>query len=323
MNSVALRDHGGGLDDAIGRYGGARADWIDLSTGISPRPWPVPQMPPEVWTSLPDRDAQAGLERAARAAWRVPADAAILAAPGTSSLIARIPALAPAGRVHIPGPTYNEHGAAFAAAGWMATGSPHDADAAVAVHPNNPDGHLWPAPLGAPLSIVDESFCDLVPDVSLVAHAARPGTVILKSFGKFWGLAGLRLGFAIGAPDLIAVLAQMLGPWPVSGPALHMGARALTDTGWAADMRRRHAKDAARLDRAMARTDPSPHGTDLFRLYGVGDAARWHDALARRRILTRRFPWSTTALRLGLPPPGSWDRVEAALSQVAASVPVR
>ena len=194
------RDHGGGLDAAVRRFGGARGDWIDLSTGINPVPYPVAGLPDAAWTDLPDSGAQAALVASARAFWAVPDGAAVLAAPGASALIARLPALAPAGTVQIPGPTYNEHAAAFAAHGWQvvenaATG----ADAQVVVHPNNPTG-AWAAPdsLTAPLAVIDESFCDLAPGRSLIAHAAQPGRVVLKSFGKFWGLAGLRLGFAIG-----------------------------------------------------------------------------------------------------------------------------
>ena len=310
---AAPPDHGGGIDAAARRWGGARGDWLDLSTGINPVPYPLPALPPDAWTALPDHAATEALEAAARAFWRVPPEAALLVAPGASALIARIPHLAPAGRVAIPGPTYNEHARAFAAAGWRVTDG-GAAGAMVAVHPNNPDGRTWrESDLAAPLTVIDESFCDATPDASLIALAARPGTLVLKSFGKFWGLAGLRLGFAIGDPALAARLAALQGPWPVSGPALAVGAAALRDEGWAGAARARLAADAARLDALV----PAPclGGTTLFRLYRVDDAAAWQARLARHRIWSRVFPYDPTWLRLGLPGTGAgWDRLARALA---------
>ncbi len=307
------RDHGGGLDAAAAQYGGDRADWIDLSTGINPVPYPISPLPPDCWTALPDATAQDALIQAARRFWHIPDDATVLAAPGASGLIARIPALRPAGKVDIPQPTYNEHWAAFRAAGWQqATDTP---DARVLVHPNNPTGD-WHSPnmLTAPLTVVDESFCDIAPDRSMIAQTPRPGLIILKSFGKFWGLAGLRLGFAIGHPDDINRLAQMMGPWPVSGPALHIGTQALQDTEWANTTRLRLTTDADRLDRLMTDAGAALHGgTPLFRLYHVDNAAQWQDRLARHHIWTRIFPYSHHLLRLGLPAPQHWPRLEAAL----------
>lgn len=304
-------DHGGGIDAAVDRWGGARGDWLDLSTGINPRPYPVQAFGGDVWTALPDRAAFAALEAAARAFWRVPAGAAVLAAPGASALIARLPALHPAGRVAIAGPTYNEHARAFAACGWQVGDA--GAEAAVVVHPNNPDGRLQPAPDVA-FCVIDESFCDVMPKASQIALAERAGVIVLKSFGKFWGLAGMRLGFAIGDPALIAKLEPMIGPWAVSGPALRTGAEALRDEAWATETRARLAADAARLDAMMTGAGAVVvGGTTLFRLYDVGDAAAWQERLARHRILGRIFPYSTRWLRLGLPDGAGWDRLRGAL----------
>ncbi|MFO7920510.1 MAG: threonine-phosphate decarboxylase CobD [Nioella sp.] len=309
------RDHGGGLDGAARRFGGARRDWLDLSTGINPVPYPVPAIDTDAWTALPDDGARDALTGAARAFWQVPDAAEVLAAPGASALIARLPALAPPGPVEIPGPTYNEHMAAFRTAGWQAgTGG-----ALVVVHPNNPDGRIWRAADLAgdrPLTVIDESFCDVAPGDSLVHLSAQPGVVVLKSFGKFWGLAGLRLGFAIARPDTIARLSGMIGPWAVSGPALTIGSAALRDTGWAGATRARLARDADRLDRLMQGAGAGlVGGTSLFRLYDVADAAAWQERLARHRIWSRVFPYSDRWLRLGLPgAEGDWSRLEEALA---------
>lgn len=311
------RDHGGGVDAAISRYGGSRIGWIDLSTGINPHPYPTPQVDLSAWTALPDSGAMQALVTAARDFWGVPDGAGLIAAPGASSLIAQIPALHPAARVCIPQPTYNEHAAAFAVHGWQPANS--DAEAQVVVHPNNPDGTVWtqaklPAPQ-AKLTIIDESFCDVMPGASLMELADRPGTLILKSFGKFWGLAGLRLGFAIGDESLLASLQDRLGPWAVSGPALAIGTAALNDTDWALRTRARLERDSARLDALMLSAGAKPlGGTTLFRLYDVDSAADWQDRLGHNHIWTRVFPYNERWLRLGLPAEKDWPRLEAALA---------
>ncbi len=308
------RDHGGGVDAAIAQFGGCRDDWVDLSTGINPVPYPLPALSDADWTALPDSAAHLAVVEAARTFWSVPDGAAILPAPGASALIARIPALAPPATVRITSPTYNEHAAAFMAQGWQVSDT-GPASARVLVHPNNPDGRTWSAAdVDAPLTVVDESFCDIMPAASLIRLSTRPGTLVLKSFGKFWGLAGLRLGFAIAAPDLIDRLSALTGPWAVSGPALRIGTDALTNTAWAETTRTRLAQEARRLDDLMTRKGAEiAGGTDLFRLYRVDNAAQWQTRLAQHHIWSRIFPYSDTYLRLGLPPANAWARLEDAL----------
>ncbi|WP_424967019.1 threonine-phosphate decarboxylase [Dinoroseobacter sp. S375] len=322
MSQSPPRDHGGGIEAARVLWGGAREAWIDLSTGINPVPYPVGTFTASDWTALPDQPAFDALCAAARAFWRVPEGVDILPAPGASALIASLPGLRPRGRVAIPAPTYNEHGAAFAAHGWDLVAGSLDQPglgARVLVHPNNPDGRQWRGdeiPADDALTVIDESFCDVAPEASLIARAVRPGTLVLKSFGKFWGLAGLRLGFAIGHPETLAPLRERIGPWAVSGPALRIGTTALRDLDWAEETRARLARDATRLD-AMA-TGAGWRclgGTPLFRLYDTGSAEDAQGHLASHHILTRRFPYSATWLRLGLPGRAEdWARLERALS---------
>lgn len=316
FGSETIRDHGGGIDAAVAQFGGTRSGWLDLSTGINPVPYPLPNISADSWTDLPDSNAQSLLEMAAQNFWDVPKGAAILAAPGASSLIARIPTLAQNGAAYIPAPTYNEHAAAFRTQGWsVKDANPAPLDARVLVHPNNPTGRVWnKADVKGPLCIIDESFCDTMPEQSLIAEASNSGRLILKSFGKFWGLAGVRLGFAIGDPTLISRLVDSIGPWAVSGPALEIGARALADFDWAQSTRIRLAKDAARLDDLVTLKGARVvGGTSLFRLYDVDDAKLWQDRLAQHHIWTRRFPYSSTMLRLGLPAPDRWAQLESAL----------
>lgn len=316
------RDHGGGLDAAVAEFGGEKSGWLDLSTGINPVAYPVGAVSDDMWTRLPDEGAMDRLLHAARSFWNVPDGVEIIAAAGASPLIARMPDLAPLASAYIPVPTYNEHAAAFAARGQLNAPLNPRNPVHVYVHPNNPDGRMWPASAigGRPLTIVDESFCDTVPEQTHMARAAEPGVIILKSFGKFWGLAGVRLGFAMALPDTLSPttgkLQDLMGPWSVSGPALEIGARALQDLDWADATRLRLARDAARLDALMLSAGAEVvGGTTLFRTYALSDGAEaWQARLAKHHIWSRIFPYSTTWIRLGLPgTEADWSRLEAAL----------
>lgn len=302
------RDHGGGIDEAIAKFGGTRNEWIDLSTGINPIPYPLPRFEPYHWAQLPDKAAFAAFETAARKFWNVPNDAQIIPTSGASAIIALLPSVVQGNTVDIPEPTYNEHRAAFAAHGWKIGVK---GDVKTIVHPNNPDGRLYALDdLTAKLCIIDESFCDIYPDNSMVADAVQNGHIVIKSFGKFWGLAGMRLGAAIVPNHLANAIRDRVGPWAVSGPALYTGTQALNDNYWAIETRKRLTTDAQRLDDIMLQKGVHAiGGTSLFRLYHVENAHAWQERFAQRHILTRIFPYSETLLRLGLPAPDQWQRV--------------
>ena len=309
-------DHGGNLDAACERFGGSRADWIDLSTGINPEPYPLPSLDHSIWSALPDQSAVHALVATARRFWSVPDHLHILPTNGASASIAALPKLFKGTQVEIPGPTYNEHALAFQANGWRVTAN-RPSDARVLVHPNNPDGRLWSeTDLTIPQMIIDESFADVRPDNSLLGHLSSDRHIVLKSFGKFWGLAGVRLGFAIGSKEIIENLRRALGPWSVSGPGLQIGATALADDAWARATRIRLAEDSQHLDALALSHGWQPiGGTSLFRLYDTADARAAQDALAAHKIWSRTFPYSDRWLRLGLPASGDWFRLETALSK--------
>ncbi|MGX0902662.1 cobalamin biosynthetic protein CobC [Roseovarius sp. MBR-79] len=320
------RDHGGNLDAARQRFGGAMAEWLDLSTGINPVPYPMPCLPERAWTALPTRDDMAALSAVAAACYGTQAEVVPLA--GAQGAIQAVPYLGARGAARVLGPTYNEHAAALRAAGWTVedVSAPEalaGADLAVVVNPNNPCGrrHTPDALLALAdqvgLLLVDESFADPEPDLSLAPVLHRAGNVILlRSFGKFYGLAGLRLGFALCDGALAGRLREMAGPWPVSGPAIAAGRVALGDTGWQAATCARLRRDAARLDAMAAAAGwRLIGGTPLFRSYHVADATAAQESLAHARIWSRIFPWSPTWIRLGLPgTEGGWARLDAALS---------
>jgi cobalamin biosynthetic protein CobC len=312
-------EHGGDLSDAIARFGGEASVWLDLSTGINPAPWPVPaELLKPFLQRLPARADEEALRDAARAAYRIPDHVGIVAAPGTQALIQWLPRLAPAGAVAIATPTYSEHARAWAGCGHAVLPMdgfdvlPADAHHAVIVNPNNPDGRV--APLDAIKRIatcvrdrrgwliVDEAFIDVMPDATAATMCADLPLIVLRSFGKFYGLAGLRLGFAVAAPATIEQIRSALGPWSVAGPALAVGAAALRDARWASDMRQRLAQQAERLDVILKRTGGNiVGGTSLFRLLRHGDAARLHTQLAQKHIWSRKFTYADDLLRFGVP----------------------
>ncbi len=319
-----MRDHGGNIDGAMARFGGA--DWIDLSTGINRVPYPVPPLAPGDWTMLPTASAKAALLDAAGTAYGTTAP--MLAVAGAQAAIQMIPRLGQPGRARVLGPTYNEHAAALRAAGWQVhqvarLGQLAGADLAVVVNPNNPDGQCHaPADLLALAGqvgrlVVDESFADPCPDLSLAPGAGQAGLLILRSFGKFYGLAGVRLGFVIGAAADIAALDEMAGPWPVNGAALRIGGVALADGAWAEATTTRLRAEGETADAlALAAGWQVAGGCELFRLYETPDAAQAQERLARQRIWSRIFPWSNRWLRLGLPGGATeWARLTAALSR--------
>ncbi|WP_420023388.1 threonine-phosphate decarboxylase CobD [Cereibacter azotoformans] len=319
-----MRDHGGNLDSAAALFGGAVADWLDLSTGINRVPYPMPPLPPRALTALPDAAAEARLLASARIAYRT--EAPMLPLAGAQAAIQLVPRLAPAGRARILGPTYNEHAASLRASGWQVEEvgdleALAGADLAVLVHPNNPDGRRHaPHSLRALLPrvgrlLVDESFADPLPELSLAPEAGVPGLLVLRSFGKFYGLAGLRLGFVLGSALDVAALARMAGPWAVSGPALAAGEVALSDRDWARATTGRLAAEGPRLDALAARMGwRLAGGAHLFRLYETEDARTAQEHLARARIWSRIFPWSDRLIRLGLPGgEAEWAHLDAAL----------
>ncbi|WP_458790152.1 threonine-phosphate decarboxylase CobD [Yoonia sp. MH D7] len=317
-----MRDHGGNIDAAIAHFGGT--DWIDLSTGINRVPYPVPDIALADWTMLPTHTAKNALLDAARAAYRT--DAPILATAGAQAAIQMIPYLTPARTARVLGPTYNEHGAALRNAGWRVeeVSQLHElvgADLAVVVNPNNPDGRVDTVAELLDLAkktrlVVDESFADARPELSLAAHAGRDGLIVLRSFGKFYGLAGVRLGFVLGCADDIKRLTDMAGPWPVNGAALRIATRALNDGPWADATMTRLRGEAVRADTlALDAGWTCVGGTELFRLYDTPDAAAAQNHLAKHQIWSRVFPYSDRWLRLGLPGgEAEWARFARAMA---------
>ncbi len=325
-----LAHHGGDIAAARKLYPLAPTPWPDLSTGINPVPYPVGALDPDVFHALPGPDAVAVLEAAAAKSYGCDAEVSVVAAPGTQALIQWLPRLFPASRVGLLGFTYGEHGRTWAASGARietvdAMDDLADFDVAVVVNPNNPDGRLtspealWRvagriAARGGTL-VVDEAFTDVgAPGGSLVG-ALPPRTIVLRSFGKTYGLAGLRLGFGVASPVLATPIRDALGPWAVSGAAVAIGCQALGNAAWLAATRARLDGESARMDALLARAGGTlVGGTALFRLFSLPDAPALFDRLARAGILARPFAHRPDWLRFGLPGnEAGWSRLAAAL----------
>jgi cobalamin biosynthetic protein CobC len=324
-------EHGGDLDAARRIFSDAPEPFIDLSTGINPHSYPVPRLSSDALARLPGRAAVNGLAKIAAKAYAAPSADHVLPAPGTQILLPQVAGLLPPGRAAILGPTYAEHARAAALAGHSLeevfdVAHLKAADLAVVVNPNNPDGRMVERnallavaddlPPGG-LLIVDEAFMDVyAPDASLAGEVRRDNVVVLRSFGKFYGLAGLRLGFALAAPELILRLAAVLGPWAVSGPALAVGEMALADTSWAEATRIALRQAAQRLDGLLIECGLEIiGGTPLFRLARIRWAPELFHHLGRAGILVRRFAQEPTWLRFGLPGTADmWNRLRMALA---------
>jgi cobalamin biosynthetic protein CobC len=323
-----MRDHGGDLDRAKALFGAG--DWLDLSTGINAVPYPMPEVPARAWTALPTREDVSALEAAASAAYGAGAGVDCVALAGAQAAIQLVPRLLSPREARVVGPTYNEHAGALGAQGWNVAQVPgindlRGATLGVVVNPNNPDGRLWtPEQLidlaqHVGLLVVDESFADPTPEYSLARYLDRAPDalriVILRSFGKFYGLAGLRLGFALGVGDHIAAMRSIAGPWAVGGPAIAAGQAALADRDWQSATIARLSREAVRLDSLAESAGWAPvGGTVLFRTYETGDAQAAQSCLAQRRIWTRRFDYAPGWLRLGLPGrEPDWLRLQQAL----------
>jgi cobalamin biosynthetic protein CobC len=326
-----LRYHGGNINLAQARFPHAPRPWIDLSTGINPVPYPVGVIPPSAWSRLPEASRIGLLEAAAGTAYGAGLSAEIVAGPGTQALIQFLSRIVPAHRVGILGVTYAEHETCWRAAGAdvAVVATPEDLvtfDVGVVVNPNNPDGRTLPPDVLAEVAralarrdgllIVDEAFMDVLPSrYSLIPRLPDTGAVVLRSFGKAYGLAGVRLGFAVASRPFGKTLRKAIGPWAVSGPAIEIGGRALADTAWLTATVARLRGEAARLDQLLRDAGfEIVGGTPLFRLAARTDAAAWFETLAGAGILTRPFLAQPNWLRFGVPhAPEAWVRLETAL----------
>jgi cobalamin biosynthetic protein CobC len=339
--------HGGNLGEAAIRYGMPREDWIDLSTGINPHGYPIPPIDPQAWIRLPDDHDD--LEAIAAAHYGAPR---ALAVAGTQAAIRLLPEVLPKGRIGVGLLTYGEYAPAFERAGFPvmrfvtsqfadlraqasfvldpACELPGDLQHLVLVNPNNPGTERYApeqvmqwceqlAARGGTL-IVDEAFVESMPELSVANAVNRGGLIVLRSIGKFFGLAGARVGFVLACAAVDRAMRNLRGPWSVSGPARVVVRAALLDTGWQAETRAKLVTAGARLADLLGRFYPGVSHTPLFSWARCQQAEQWQAGLARHGVWVRRFD-VISGLRFGLPgDEAAWARLEAALNAVKAEM---
>jgi cobalamin biosynthesis protein CobC len=322
-----MLEHGGRLLQAVQRYGLPRERWLDLSTGINPIAWQG--APPSIasWNRLPEEED--GLLQAAASYY---GNSSLLPVSGSQAAIQALPRLRSRSRVGVPALGYNEHGHRWKQAG-------HDVvpvaieefgaavtglDVLVVCNPNNPTGDRftpaqlleWHAHLSARGGwlVIDEAFADSTPDISMARFTDRDGLIVLRSLGKFFGLAGARVGFVLSTPALLNALGGWLGPWTIAGPSRLVARAALGDRTWQEATRQRLRNDSLRLSELLTHHGLAPSGgCDLFQWVRTPHAFQIHEALARQGVLTRHFA-SLPSLRFGLPAAAEeWERLEGVL----------
>lgn len=326
-----MLEHGGRLRKAALEYGIAEADWLDLSSGLAPWPFPIPEIPLRAWARLPETDD--GLEQAACDYYGA---AQVLPVAGSQMAIQLLPRLRRAGKVGVLSPCYAEHAEAWRRNGYIVREVLEQEvdffldrlDVLVVVNPNNPTGlslspsrlldwHSRLAQRGGWL-VVDEAFMDNTPQLSIAPFANQVGLIVLRSFGKFFGLAGVRLGFVLAERKLLKLLAEQVGPWAVSGPTRVLGQACLQDTEGHARQRLRSDEASQRLAALLERYDLNPQGgCALFQWLITERAEELHEFMARRGILLRLFT-NNSSLRFGLPADAAEEaRLEQALQAFA------
>ncbi len=327
--------HGGRLLEAVQQYQIPLAKWLDLSTGINPNGYSIPAIPDSIWQRLPE-----DLDELISAAQQYYQCSDILAVAGSQAAIQSLPLLRPAGTTGIVTASYAEHAYAWKKAGHKILNIPaheveqsiNQLDTLVLVNPNNPTAQTftekqclsWLKNLNQRKGwlIIDEAFIDCTPELSLSKLAPLEGLIILRSIGKFFGLAGLRAGFVLAEPTILKSLNELLGPWTISNPSRFVCAHALQDKAWQEQTRQQLQQQSQRLNLLLTKFQLSPTGsTQLFQWVQSEHAILTHQQLAKQAVLTRHFN-QPASLRFGLPANESgWQHLEYALQQLSVALP--
>jgi len=326
--------HGGRLNAAAERYGIPRAQWLDLSTGINPNGWPVPPLPPEVFSRLPEEDD--GLQQAAVDYY---GSRDLLLVPGSQAAIQALPHWfrQQYGRamIGVLTPAYAEHGFHWQQQGHVLQPLAADEidagidelDVVVLINPCNPSGvrfspeqlrgwHARLARRGGWL-LVDEAFIDATPGQSLIVDPMPEGLIVLRSLGKFFGLAGIRVGAVLAPENVREGMSRTIGPWAISSPARWVARQALIDRCWQQCMEKMLNNQGARLKALLEKCFGRPvASTALFAYLETQQAPNVAHLCAQAGILIRSFE-QPSALRFGLPGnEAEWQRLEQVLSEI-------
>ncbi|WP_227003352.1 threonine-phosphate decarboxylase CobD [Kozakia baliensis] len=326
--------HGGQVQEIMRYFPDAPRPFVDLSTGINPHRYPLTLPSPDIFARLPEADEEDDLRAAAAIAYGAADPAMVVSAPGSQSLISLLPRLVTASRACIWEPTYSGHATAWQQSGvevqpvsdWRSfeRQSVQRGTVCILCNPNNPDGRLLPAAQLRNLAdrcasygnylVVDEAFADFHEE-TLVPALPHPALIVLRSFGKIYGLPGLRLGFLLASPDFAERARQFVGAWPVGSLALSVGREALRDREWLQQAHHIASSAKRRLVGILEQAYLQHEGqVSLFTLVITEDAAKLWTHLCRHGIVTRIFNAHHDRLRIGLPGgEEEWARLEQAL----------
>lgn len=329
----AVEQHGGDLSWIAARYSHATRPLIDLSTGINPYAYPLPDLEPEWFHRLADSAELAEAHMAAAQYYRAGNPESITLAAGMQPLLFALAALRlkeyGASDIAVLSPTYGEHQRVWQAMGhrisFLTSLQKVSGGVVIACNPNNPDGRVIPPASLLQLAqelaaldgwlIVDESFADLNPKLSIATAAQQqPNIAVLRSCGKFFGAAGLRVSAAVAPATWTQWLRVATGPWPLSTPACRLLPAMLQDAAWIGNMRARLEREAADWRGLLSQYFAPVGHTDLFTLVETDHASHWHEYLASQGILVRRFDYNPRWLRFGLPERAQLPRLQTAFA---------
>jgi len=372
-------EHGGAILQAAKTSDIPAEQWLDLSTGINPNGWPVPNIPAETWQRLPELED--GLEQAVRQYYsqrlsqnssqnssqsysaspnydaspnsspnsspNYSADNFIVTA-GSQSAIQLLPQLFPTGVVWVPEEGYTEHPywwdfyqhtVFFYKADELEnivnnTPDKLPFDTLLVINPNNPTTQLHPREFLIRLLnliekfdkrfIVDEAFLDTRPENSMLRHSKSPHLIILRSLGKFFGLAGIRCGVLFANPTLLKTAKRFLGPWQIATPSRWVATKALTDRNWQTQAIKDLTNSSQRLEELITHFLPpdkiaSCSRSDLFCsivFQNEKEQQLTYAHFLKHGILIRRFS-ICFRLRIGLPKDDvAWKKLTKALSSI-------
>ncbi|GAB3965560.1 Rv2231c family pyridoxal phosphate-dependent protein CobC [Actinoallomurus acanthiterrae] len=338
-----LRHHG---DQEVG------PGLVDLAVNVrpdTPPAWLAALLQDSVARLAAYPDAARARAAVARRHGRTPGEVLLTAGAAEAFvLLARV--LAPR-RAVVVHPQFTEPEAALRAAGhepdrvildgdFTLGGVPEDADLVMIGNPTNPTSVLHPAAAIAALArpgrtvVVDEAFMDCVPGEteSLASETRIPGLVVIRSLTKTWGLAGLRVGYVLAEPTLIARLAEAQPLWSVSTPALVAAEactspRALAEAdAWARDLQIERDRLAAAIRALGLHVVPEARASFLcVRVPGAPGGLAVRAALRERGYAVRRgdtFPGlGPDWLRVAVRDAATDDAFTAALKAVLGDTP--
>jgi cobalamin biosynthetic protein CobC len=348
--------HGGQLQQVAKQFNIPPSDWIDVSTGIAPISYPIPDIPLSVWQQLPQQNPE--LIAAAQQYYQC---SQLMITNGSQAIIKALPSLyrqsnVNSQNVYLPERGYKEHAQAWKNAHYnlhfYQDNLPELSDilpnsVLVIINPNNPTGIFYNAQtinkyqqqlahLNG-LLVIDEAFIDVMSDTTLEnqsygSQAANQKEnqrendhcLVLRSFGKFFGLAGIRIGFLVASSSWCQAFKELLGPWQVNGPAQLIAQHALQDTSWQTTQRgtlkRLRKMQEGMLKQAFPQTIlQTINGCDLFltlSFHQQDTAKKLYMLLCQQGVYCRLADEQDT-LRFGLTTEGSLERLTIACQQAA------